>query len=142
MTADYRPTRTTWVRACCLMPSSYMATSHSSLSPLCSSSSSLVSICQFCHPSAFVFALPEASLFHFESLCLHLSPCIPSPSAPAPFCSICLSLETPQFIYLPLSHSLSETCMFFLPCCSGPTASTSLTTRARAALNSSSRPKS
>lgn len=91
------------------------------------------------NPSAFVFALPEASLFHFASLCLHLSPCIP---APGPLL-LHLSLTPTLDLFIRRCFIFCLKCVFFfLSRCSGPTDSTSLTTRARAALNFSSRPKS
>lgn len=147
MVDDYRPTH---YLGLCMLPSAQQlygtATSYSSSSPSCSSwlfclclSVLLPSI-----PPAFVFALPKASLFHFAFLCLHLSPCILSPPAPAPSCSICLSLKLSLYLlavilFLGLKICV---CVFFLSCCSGPTDSTSLITRARAALSSSSRLKS
>lgn len=89
------------------------------------------------NPSAFVFALPEASLFHFASLCLHLSPCILSHSALSR--SVRLSPKPSVFLFGIVAPC--ESSVFLFLCCSGPTDSTSLITRARAALSSFSRPK-
>lgn len=131
MVANYRPTH--YLGLCMLSAAQQLygtATSHSSSSPSCSSSlfCLCLSVLLPSIPSAFVFALPEAFLFHFASLCLHLSPCI----------------LPPLLLHLSLSLLIGHhfKCVCFLSCCSGPTDSTSLTTRARAALNSSSRPKS
>lgn len=59
-------------------------------------------------PSLFVFALPQASLFHGASLCLHLSPRIPSPSAPAPSSSLRLA------VYL---YAITPFLLQLTPCC-------------------------
>lgn len=144
MVDNYRPTH--YLGLCMLSAAQQLygtATSHSSSSPSCSSSlfCLCLSVLLPSIPPAIVFALPEAFLFHFASLCLHLSPCILSPPAPAPSCSICLSVRLSVY-WCAIILFLGLKCVCFLSCCSGPTDSTSLTTRARAALNSSSRPKS
>lgn len=90
-------------------------------------------------PSAFVFALPEASLFHFASFCLHLSPRILSLSSS---CPLQLTQAHGLFIRHPAVPSPPKSVLFFCVCCSGPTDSTSRINRARAASSSSSRPKS
>lgn len=98
---------TSWACACRLMPSSYMARlpcAHFLFSVMLFLSV-LFSVCQLCRPPTLqplCFALPEASLFHFASLCLHLSPCILSPSAPA---------------LLPLHLSLAQTLNLFISPC-------------------------
>lgn len=76
-----------------------------------------------------MFALPKASLLHFASLCPHLS-FLP----PLPQCVL------PAVVSSPVSNTFVF--VFDCFCCSGPTDSTSLTTRARTALSFSSRPKS
>lgn len=77
------------------------------------------------------------------SFCISLSPSVSMHPVSFSSCSLLrrLSLPNPRFIYSPLVYFLSHMCVF-LSCCSGLTDSTSLTTRARAALSSSSRPKS
>ena len=141
---------TSWVCACRLMPSSYMARLPCIrfLFSVMLFPSVLFSVCQLCRPPTLqplCFALPKASLFHFASLCLHLSPCILSPSAPAPL-PLHLSLAQTLLLFIrPCFISCLKKCVcvcVFLSRCSGPTDSTSLITRARAALSSSSRPKS
>lgn len=80
-----------------------------------------VSVCQFCHtptPLPFVFALPEASLFHFASLCLHLSPCILSCSVPNPLL-LCFFYPLTQktLNWVTGYYFLSHACIFFLAHC-------------------------
>ena len=99
------------------------------------------------NPSAFVFCSPQGIPLSF---CISLSPSVSlhpvsfsSSPPPAPF----VSRSNPPFIYSPRFISCLKKCLcvcvcVFLSRCSGPTDSTSLITRARAALSSSSRPKS
>lgn len=98
MVADYRPTHHFGPR---MLSDAQQLYGTATSSPSCSSSLSCLSLSVLppSNPLVFVFALPEASLFHFASLCLHLSLCILSRSAPAPSCIVCLYPTLDLFIH-------------------------------------------
>lgn len=86
-----------WCRsACCPLSSSSVARRPRILHlSLC-----FPSVCQFCRlPSLHsLLALPQAALFHFASLCLHLSPL----SSRSPGLAVYLYATAPLFLHLTL----------------------------------------
>lgn len=81
------------------VPSATSPPSSLSLFCVCLSVPSLHSLC---------LLSPQASLFHFASLCLHLSPRILSPSAPSPASSLRLA------VYL---YAITPFLLQLTPCC-------------------------
>lgn len=144
MADDYRPTHYLVLRVLSDAQQLYgTATSYSfpSCSPSCFCL--CLSVLPRCHcPTLQPLCLlsprhPSFILHPFVAICLPASRLL---QLLLPSCSICLSLQPSLYLFAVVLFYVS--CVFFLSRCSGPTDSTSLITRARAALNSSSRPKS
>lgn len=102
---------TTWVCACCLMPSSYMAHSPPLLLhalPLC-----LVSVCQFCRPPTLCVCSPRGIPLSF---CISLSPSVslhPVYFSSCPILLLFVFHSNPQFsCFAVVLFPVSNVCVF------------------------------